>query len=255
VITLKYGALTADLASSVSFSQGSTTTDYIQAGKSTTITASITNLGPTSDPNPTLELTAQDGAQLTVANVPAGCTQTATTTLSCNAAALGISAANPLTPGAKASISFTVTPKRTSTSSKVWATAKTGVTAGDPNAENNTSETMLYVNHKPKAKLAKATAKAGGAAIKIPLAKKISDVDGDALRITLGKVKYGSATVTGDIVTFTPPKKWTGTFKIRFTVTDGKGGTTNSFIVIKVKKSGSSSGGSNGVTQCFIAGC
>jgi len=254
VITLKYGALTADLASSVSFSQGSTTTDYIQAGKSTTITASLTNLGPTSDPNPTLELTAQDGAQLTVANVPAGCTQTATTTLSCNAAALGISAAHPLMPGAKASISFTVTPKRTSTSFKVWAIAKTGVTAGDPNAENDTSETMLYVNHKPRAKLAKATAKAGGAAIKIPLAKKISDVDEDSLRITLSKVKYGKATVTGDIVTFTPPKKWTGTFKIRYTVNDGKGGTAKSWIVIKVTKSGSS-GGTGGVKHCFIAGC
>jgi hypothetical protein len=100
----------------------------------------------------------------------------------------------------------------------------------------------------------KATAKAGGAPIKIPLAKKISDVDGDSLRITLGKVKHGSATVTGDIVTFTPPKKWTGTFKIRYTVTDGKGGTTNSFIVIKVKKSGSS-GGSSGVKYCFKSGC
>jgi uncharacterized repeat protein (TIGR01451 family) len=254
VITLKYGALTADLASSVSFIQGATTTDYIQAGKSTTITASITNLGPTSDPNPILELVAQDGAKLTVKNVPAGCTQTAATTLSCNAAALGISAANPLMPGAKASLSFTVTPKRTSTSFKVWATAKTGVMAGDPNVENDTSETMLYVNHKPKAKLAKATAKAGGDAIKIPLAKKISDIDGDALRIKLGKVKYGSATVTGDIVTFTPPKKWTGTFKIRYTVTDGKGGKANSFIVIKVKKSGSS-GGFGGVKHCFNAGC
>jgi hypothetical protein len=132
--------------------------------------------------------------------------------------------------------------------------AKTGVTAGDPNAENDTSETMLYVNHKPRAKIAKATAKAGGAAIKIPLAKTISDVDGDTLRIKLGKVKYGKATVTGDIVTFTPPKKWTGTFKIRYTVTDGKGGKANSFIVIKVKKSGSSSG-SGGVKYCFIAGC
>jgi uncharacterized repeat protein (TIGR01451 family) len=254
VITLKYGALTADLASSVSFTKGATPTDYIQAGKSTTITASITNLGPTSDPNPTLELTTQDGAKLTVKYVPAGCTQTATTTLSCNAAALGISAANPLTPGAKASISFTVTPKRTSTSFKVWATAKTGVTAGDPNAENDTSETMLYVNHKPKAKLAKATAKAGGAAIKIPLAKKISDIDGDTLRIKLGKVKYGKAAVTGDIVTFTPPKKWTGTFKIRYTVTDGKGGTAKSWIAIKITKSGSS-GGSGGVKYCFMSGC
>jgi len=113
---------------------------------------------------------------------------------------------------------------------------------------------MLYVNHKPESKDGKATAIAGGAAIKIPLAKKISDVDGDTLRIKLGKVKYGKAKVTGDIVTFTPPKKWSGTFKIRSTSTDGKGGKANSFIVIMVKKSGTSSG-SGGVKYCFIAGC
>jgi hypothetical protein len=158
-------------------------------------------------------------------------------------------------PGAKASITFTVTPKRTATSFKVWATAKTGHTTADSNASNDTAETMLFINHKPKAKIAKAKAKAGGSPIQIKLATKISDIDGDSLRITLGKVKHGTAEVNGDVITYTPPKKWTGTFKIRYTVNDGKGGTTNSFIVIKVKKSGNSNGGSNGVTQCFIAGC
>ena len=113
---------------------------------------------------------------------------------------------------------------------------------------------MLYINHKPKAKIAKAKAKAGGKPVQITLASKISDVDGDTLRITLGKVKQGSAEVNGDVFTYTPPKKWTGTFKIRYTVNDGKGGTAKSWIVIKVTKSGSS-GGSSGVTQCFIAGC
>ena len=249
IVTLSYGSVGIDLASKVGF-----TTDFVQAGKSTTITASVTNLGPSADTNPTLELVAQDGAQMTVSNVPAGCTQTATTTMLCNAAALGISAANPLNAGAMASVSFTVTPKRTATSFKVWATAKTGHTTADSNSSNDTAETMLYVNHKPKAKPVKGTAKAGGTPIQIKLATKISDVDGDSLRITLGKVKHGSAEVSGDVVTYTPPKKWTGTFKIRYTVDDGKGGTAKSWIVIKVTKSGSY-GGSNGVTQCFIAGC
>ena len=172
----------------------------------------------------------------------------------CNATALGISATNPLAPGATASVTFTVTPKKTATSFKVWATAKTGHTTADSNASNDTAETMLYINHKPKAKVAKAKAKAGGTPIQITLASKISDVDGDSLRITLGKVKHGTAEVNGDVITYTPPKKWTGTVKIRYTVNDGKGGTAKSWIVIKVTKSGSS-GGSNGVTQCFIAGC
>jgi uncharacterized repeat protein (TIGR01451 family) len=249
IVTLSYGPVGIDLASQVGF-----TTDFVQARKSTTITASVTNLGPSSDPNPTLELVAQDGAQMIVANFPIGCAITATTAMLCNAAALGISAANPLSPGATASVTFTVTPKRTATSFKVWATAKTGHTTADSNASNDTAETMLYINHKPKAKIAKAKAKAGGTPIQIKLATKISDVDGDSLRITLGKVKHGTAEVSGDVITYTPPKKWTGTVKIRYTVNDGKGGTAKSWIVIKVTKPGSS-GGSGGVKYCFIAGC
>ena len=113
---------------------------------------------------------------------------------------------------------------------------------------------MLYINHKPNAKTAKANAKAGGTPIQIKLATKISDVDGDSLRITLGKVKHGTAEVNGDVITYSPPKKWTGTIKIRYIVNDGKGGTAKSWIVIKVTKSGSS-GGSGSVNYCFIAGC
>jgi hypothetical protein len=114
---------------------------------------------------------------------------------------------------------------------------------------------MLYVNHKPRAKVAKAKAKVGGASVQIPLADYISDIDGDTLRVVLGKVKHGSATISGDIVTFTPPKKWTGTFKIRYVVYDGKGGKTNSVIVIKVTKSGSGSNKPDGPNRCFVSGC
>jgi hypothetical protein len=246
IVTLSYGAVGIDLASQVGFNK-----DFVQAGKSTTITASVTNFGPSADSNPSLELVAQDGAKLTVKNVPAGCVKTATTTMLCNAAALGISASNPLAAGAKASVTFTVTPKRSATSFKVWATARTGHSTADSNSSNDTAETMLYVNHKPKAKIANAKAKAGGKPIQIKMATKISDSDGDTLRITLGKVKYGKAKVNGDVITYTPPKKWTGTFKIRYTVNDGKGGTAKSWIVIKVSKSGGSSGG----RHCFKAGC
>ena len=250
VVTLSYGLIGIDLASQVGFA-----TDYVQAGRATTITTSITNFGPSLDSNPSLELVAQDGAKLFVSDVPAGCVQTAATTMLCNAVALGISSVNPLIPGATASVTFTVRPKRTSTSFKVWATAKTGLATPDSNASNNTSETMLYVNHKPRAKVVKAKAKAGGASVQIPLADYISDIDGDTLRITLGKVKHGSATISGDIVTFTPPKKWTGTFKIRYVVYDGKGGKTNSVIVIKVTKSGSGSNNTGGPNRCFVSGC
>ena len=249
IVTLAYGPVGIDLASQVGF-----TNDFIQAGKTTTITASVKNLGPSADSNPSLELVAQDGAKLTVSKVPAGCAITAATTMLCNASALGISPANPLTPGTSTSVTFTVKPKRSATSFKVWAIAKTGHSTADSNASNDTSETMLYINHKPKAKVAKAKAKAGGTPVQITLASKISDVDGDTLRITLGKVKYGTAEINGDVVTYTPPAKWTGTFKIRYTVNDGKGGKAKSWIVIKVTKSGNS-GGSGGVKYCFKSGC
>ena len=246
LVTLSYGSLGIDLASQVIFSR-----DFVQAGRPTTITASVINLGPSADPNPSLELVAQDGAQLTVKNVPAGCVKTKATTMLCNVAALGISSANPLLPGATASVTFIVRPKKTSTSFKVWATAITGHSTADSNASNDTSETMLYINHKPKAQIANAKAKAGGKPIQIKMATKISDIDGDTLRIKLGKVEYGTAVVNGDVVTYTPPKKWTGTVKIRYTVNDGKGGKARSWIVIKVSKKG----GSGGVKYRFMAGC
>ena len=249
IVTLSYGATGIDLTSQIGF-----TTDFVQAGKSTTVTASVTNLGPSSDSNPSLELVAQSGASLTVSKVPTGCTKTATTKMLCNATALGVSVANPLAPGKTASVRFTVTPSKSASSFKVWATAKTGYVTGDSNIKNDTSESMLYVNHKPKAKKVTAKAKAGGKPVKIKMATKISDVDGDALRITLGKVKHGKAKVKGDVITYTPPKKWTGTFKIRYTVNDGKGGKAKSWITIKVSKSGKS-GGSGKVKYCFKSGC
>ena len=66
---------------------------------------------------------------------------------------------------------------------------------------------MLYINHKPKAQIANAKAKAGGKPIQIKMATKISDIDGDTLRIKLGKVEYGTAVVNGDVVTYTPHQR------------------------------------------------
>jgi hypothetical protein len=95
--------------------------------------------------------------------------------------------------------------------------------------------TKLYVNHKPRAKVAKTSAITGGKAVTFSLASKISDEDGDALGVTLGKVKYGSARVVGDVVTFTPPKDWNGKFSIPYSIRDGKGGIAKSLIAVTVK--------------------
>ena len=245
-VTIDYGVLNTDLATTIEFSK-----DYIQAGQSSWLVASITNLGPTDDPAPVLNLTAQSGAKLTSATMPSGCSKTSATSMTCAAAALGVTSGNPLSVGERAQIRLLVMPARTTSWLTVWATSQTSLGDTDANSANDTSTTKIYVNHKPKAKIATASAVAGGKAIKFSLAPQIFDVDGDSLGIKLGKVKYGSAKVAGDIVTYTPPKNWHGKFAITYSVTDGKGGKAASLIVITVKPKTSSNNG----FHCFKAGC
>jgi uncharacterized repeat protein (TIGR01451 family) len=245
-VTIKYGALNTDLATTINFSK-----DYIQAGQSAELIASITNLGPTADPQPVLNLSAQEGAKLTLAALPAGCTKTSATAIACSAAALGVSNADPLSAGETAQIKLVVKPARTTSWLTVWATSKTSLGETDANASNDTSTTKIYVNHKPQAKIATISTVTGGKAIKFSLATKLSDIDGDSLGIKLGKVKHGSAKVSGDIVTYTPPKNWNGKFAIPYTVSDGKGGRARSLIVVTVKPDSS---GNPGIS-CFRAGC
>ena len=229
-VSIKYGALITDLATTVAFSR-----DYIQAGQNATLTASITNLGSASDPDPVLRLTAQNGAKLSLASIPPGCSTISTTSISCNASTLGVSIADPLISGETARIKLTIKPARTTSWLTVWARSQTSLAASDANSSNDTSMTKLYVNHKPRAKVAKTSAIAGGDAVTFSLASKISDVDGDSLGVTLGKIKYGSASIAGDVVTFTPPKNWNGRFSIPYTVRDGKGGIAKSVIAVTVK--------------------
>ncbi len=246
IVTIDYGVLNTDLSTTIEFSK-----DYIQAGKSSWLVASITNLGPAADPAPVLNLSAQDGAKLTLATIPAGCSKTSSTLMSCSAAALGVTSADPLSVGETAQIKLLVKPARTTSWLTVWATSKTSLGETDANSANDTSTTKLYVNHKPLAKVVTASAVAGGKAIKFSLAPQISDVDGDSLGIKLGKVKFGSAKVSGDIVTYTPPKDWDGKFAIPYIVSDGKGGKATSLIVVTVKPQ---SLGNNGI-HCFKSGC
>ncbi|NBO27475.1 MAG: FAD-dependent oxidoreductase, partial [Actinobacteria bacterium] len=143
--------------------------------------------------------------------------------------------ANPLQVGETAAIELTITPARSTSWLTVWSTSVTGALNGDPNADNNTSTSKLYVNHKPRAEKASLTATAGGKPVKISLANKISDIDGDALTIELGRLQHGSAAVSGDVVTYKPPKNWTGKFTVSYDLSDGKGGSAKSSIVITVK--------------------
>lgn len=229
-VRIFYGELKTDLSSAISFSR-----DFIQAGKSSVVRGSITNLGPKADTQPALILKTQDGAKLTLAAIPSGCTKTSNTTLTCGAFALGVSVANPLQVGETAAIKLTITPAKSTSWLTVWSTSVTGVLDGDPNVENDTSTSKLYVNHKPRAEVASLEAISGGKQVKISLANKISDIDGDALTLELGRVQQGSAVIQGDVVTFKPPKSWSGKFTVPYYLSDGKGGTAKSSIEITVK--------------------
>ena len=245
-VTIKYGPLNTDLTTTIEFAK-----DYIQAGKSATLVASLTNLGPTADPAPVLKLTAQDGAKLTLATMPTGCSKTSATSMTCSAAALGVSSSDPLSVGETAQLELLITPARTTSWLTVWATSETSLGVTDADPANDTSTTKLYVNHKPRAKVANVSAVAGSKAIQFSLAPQVSDIDGDSLGIKLGKVKHGRASVAGDIVTYAPPKNWDGKFAIPFIVSDGKGGKARSLIVVTVKPKSSNNPG----ISCFKSGC
>jgi hypothetical protein len=156
-----------------------------------------------------------------------------------------------LSAGETAQIKLVLKPARTTSWLTVWATSKSSLGNADANYSNDTSTTKIYVNHKPQAKIATISTVTGGKAIKFSLATKLSDVDGDSLGIKLGKVKHGSAKVSGDIVTYTPPKNWNGKFAIPYKVSDGKGGRARSLIVVTVNPDSS---GNPGIS-CFRAGC
>ena len=245
-VVVAYGNPTADLASQITF-----TRNFIQAGQSSTVTIKIANLGAASDSNPSVDVVAQAGAKLTIPSLPTGCSKLSTTTMRCSAVAFGISSANKLDPGESKSLRFSVVPASSTSSLQAWATVTTGVAAGDPNPTNDVSDDLLYVNHKPAAKAISIKAKAGGKPVQVSLASKVSDPDGDSLHIRLGKVKHGKATVQGRVLTYTPPKNWSGKFKIRYYVSDGKGGRDRAWITIRVSQAKNT----GRVHYCIKSGC
>ena len=245
-VRLTYGAFQADLSSDINFVK-----DFIQAGQTATLTAGVTNLGPAPDSNPSLKIVAQSGAKLSLVSVPSGCLVSSSSTLTCDAASLGITSVNPLAPGERASITLKFRPARKTSILKVWSTAITGVSGGDTNSENDVAETTLFVNHKPVALPAKLNAQQDGPKVSISMATRISDVDGDSIHIKLGKVAHGSAIVKGSLVTYTPPKNWYGYFRLTYVANDGKGGLARSYLLVHVSKKDSGSSGH----YCFVTGC
>ena len=70
----------------------------------------------------------------------------------------------------------------------------------------------------------------------IDLQTAASDADGDTLFWSLnGTPAHGKATINGSILSYTPAADYTGPDTVRYTLSDGRGGTTNGIVTITVQ--------------------
>jgi len=227
--TTEYGPVAVDLMSDLEFSD-----DYIQAGDETTLVASITNLGPINDDDPSVDLLITRGAAA-VSTLPIGCVPTTTTRVTCSAEAFGISPSQPLEPRQSKTLKIDVRPNASRSGLVMKQIVHTGVLAGDANATNNTSYAQVAINHAPVAESLKVIARTGGPAVVTSLDTHVSDPDEDALRILVGQARHGTLVQLGTRIRYAPPAHWHGTQSVSYIVSDGKGGTAESFILIVVR--------------------
>jgi len=227
-VTTEYGPVAVDLKSDLTFAD-----DYIQAGAGTEVEAIITNLGPISDEDPSVELLTTHGAAA-IFDLPTGCTSTTSSRIVCSAQAFGITSAQPLEPSQSRMLRISLQPDRALSGLVMKLVVHTGVAAGDVNATNNTSYAQVAINHAPLAQPLKVIARAGGPSVVTSLDEYVSDPDADALHILVRESSHGTLTQLGNRIRYSPPANWHGTQRVNYTVSDGKGGESRSHIVIVV---------------------
>ncbi len=211
--------------------------EFIQAGDSSNFTATITNLGVGNETNPTATFQIPTGLTPNLTGV-SGCSL-ASQTVTCTKTAFGISSGTPLTPGQSASITIPMATSASGYSSfNVSGLVHTGSIDGDPNSYNDSADATLAVNHAPTALPVTISADQGGAPQSVELSLGASDPDSDSLSFVVGSLAstYGTLSVVGSTVTFTPNKTWFGATTVTYDVYDGKGGHTQSEITIQVAK-------------------
>lgn len=233
--TTEYAKLPTDLSVQVSFAK-----QLVQAGQSSQFVVRLDNFGIATDSSPTFTITIPTGLRIT--STVSGCTQTGDQ-LTCTGAQWSLVA------GASNSTTFAFVAPTNSSRLSIGANVVTSVSDGDPNDANNTAYAGIRINRKPTASPATISAKQNGTSKKIDLAPKISDLDRDSLKVSLAHLssKYGKASVSGTVVTFKPNSTWYGSTKLNYTVNDGHGGVTTSYVTITVKKSSQS-----GTHYCFV---
>lgn len=110
--------------------------------------------------------------------------------------------------------------------------------------------TVAAVNDQPTAVNDTATVQQGSTNNTISVIGNDSDIDGDSL--TVSAINYtgtGSATISNNIIVYTPASSFNGTETLSYTLSDGNGGQATATLTITVNPSssgGNSGGGSGG---------
>jgi uncharacterized repeat protein (TIGR01451 family) len=256
-VTTDYGPLAIDLMSTLAFAD-----NYIQAGDETVLRATITNLGPVSDEDPSTDLLVTQGVAK-FASLPTGCSQSTGTRIRCAAVAFGVSATHPLDPGESKTLQIHLRPDSGISQLVMKQVVHTGVAVGDSNPSNNVSYAHVAINHPPTATPIRISAHMGGTAVTVSMASHISDPDGDALHIRVARASHGKLLQLGTRLNYTPPTDWSGVEQVKYTVSDGKGGQSQSHITIVVTQLATTGGDASSGTapthprRCFVirTGC
>ncbi|GAA2503966.1 Ig-like domain-containing protein [Winogradskya humida] len=213
----------ADLAATVTASTNTVQRDALPAAIAYQLT--VTNNGTDREPLPVAKLTLPTG--VTVATLPAGCTQSGQD-ITCALGALASGTAATVTINATVGASATL-------SSPATATASGSGTDNTPG--NNTATAALRVNTKPTA-ADDTVSTATDVAKTINVLGNDNDPDaGDTLTVSIAASPShgGGAVVNGDnTITYTPPTGWAGTDTFTYAVGDGHGGSATATVTVNV---------------------
>jgi len=95
--------------------------------------------------------------------------------------------------------------------------------------------TIAPAPNRPPVAVDDAASVASGTSVTIDVLANDSDPDGDALTITaVGAPGFGSATISGNQILYTPAAGVVGTDRFTYTISDGRGGTATALVTVTI---------------------
>ena len=211
---------TADLAVT-----GVGTPATVQLGHTATLTFTVSNAGPDTEPAAVLHDTLPAGLGSAAASPTQGSCSLSGGTLTCALGALG--------PGDSAVVHITGTADAAGT---IDDTASVGGDRSDPDTGNNQASVSIPVNRAPVAADDSAAA-AAATDVDVDVLGNDSDPDGDSLTVAaVTTPAHGSARIDlgGELVRYTPDAGFRGSDSFDYTVDDGRGGTASATVTVTV---------------------